>query len=654
MARDTDWSSYILPAAGVGGASYLGALTARPLLERALLERVTRKGSKYSPVMRTTIPPDLWNGSGEARMSLNLQNLLKQHGINSVYAPDPNGSVKPIKEDYYKPIKGNNRASRIAAVLDSNGWNGYSFKPGDVVPKKGLKRLSGIKDLIDASAKNNKWSAKQKATFTRKFLNLVGSGKFDGMTATQLRDLAKLDINLLHHPEKLSSLKPGQGSMFFNGFRGFKASWNPGIAHVNNWYNSFDYGGELNLGKALNFGANYSEGSRHFIPGTRVYDPWLNRLGGVGAKIQHNRDRRTLEDLIRRTRAASKLDSVSMKGKKLIFMDSGSVGPNSEQRIKDLADALKGRKDVHVLFQTGKTTFAPNLESVLKDINAKNPGLITATERVDAPLMNKLMNGADLHITYGGSSSAGEAGSHLTPTLFAQDGDLNKGNSDFVSRMRNRRGGIKIKTLDNITTAVDTEIRNELASKGGKQLTDSQIKEVLQRLNGRTRVDLGTVDMGRSLMNDALAGKSDIVNKARAMNKGLLDEMLSASVQKNRYSKGNIRAAREYINAVHEADRHAVGTVRSAILDMLNRDDLSTIKRIKADIGALFRNKGFQRGAAAKRLFSLKGLKKMNMSLGNLVAKTPLGRRLALPGILGAAAVGGYGVKKLFGSRDNT
>ena len=684
MARDHDSGAAAAALAAGAGGTVLGTAALRPAVERAFLRHVTKGDSPYAPVMRTTVGPGLWNGSGEARMSVNLQRVLRRHGINSTYAPDPNRPVAGY-ETPIAVVPGKRVSGVPEALTSSQHWKGFktNFDGKDV-------KLEGLESTLDNAFRNREMSGRARRRFLKRFYKNVNAGKFNGLSVARLRDMAKLDIDYLLHPERLGRAAPGQRKIFFNGFRGFRDTWKPGsITHAENWYSPTSYGGEVNLGRSANFMANYGKHTPNFIPGTTVYDPLLARTR-LGARLQHRLDRKVLEKTIAGARATpgdvdkglrGALDAVDLSGKKLVFVDSGSVGPNASQRIRDIVDAVKGRKDVHILFQHGRTTYAPDLygeNGVLPRLMKENPGLITPTTFVDQKLMNRLMSGADAHITYGGSSSAGEAGAHLTPTAFAQDGSLNLGNSKFVAGRRNAGGGMQVRHLDNITTAVDTELRDALAKRKGKPLDAGELNELLHGLTDRTRVDLGTPELanklqGEILSNVAAATKanggrplseaqlrkvigsapsgSPTVGKARALNKEIIDELLSDNARKQRFSTANLRSVRRYINDVHNADRNIAGVTKDLIFGLLNRDDLRGMRRTKADWRTLLRGTGSARMRALRRLASWKGLKNTNMSLGGLLAKGPIGRRFAAPGALAATALGGLGLKKLL-SRD--
>lgn len=616
-------------AAAVAGAVGAGALHTSPL-ERLVFNYFTRKGSPYRPYADTPLGIGLHNGSGEPMMTNRWQNLLKRYGINTTYAPSRAWDwVDGYKESLGDMLKGSKPGDDILSVLKrSPAW-------GNSVVYNG-RTIGGLEDIL------KKFTPKE----YKKFLKYLKEGKYNDFSLGTLRDFALLDKNFVLSPDRIAAAgtvdklsRQGKVKSFFNAFRGFTTNvWAPGdnLEHIENWNNTHGHRGAVNLGRASDFQANYNAGSKHFIPGTAVYNNPLNR-NGLTARLAHMRDR---DRVIKKIHSINK--DIDLNGKKIIFMDSGSAGPNNIQKIKDLVAAVKDRKDVHILFQHGKDSFAKGLlgpSGVLSQLSAKHPGLITAIDRLHPTEMGTMINGSNLHLTYGGSSSAGEAGSHLTPSIFTRDGALNDQNLQFVRRKRNSFGGIPIRKIDTSHTAIASALDEFKRVHGRYPTTNAELNKVLQDLS---RAHLAAPQTARRI---ALRMMKDptYIEKIRGRNNRIINEMLSDKIQNARYSGGNIRSAKTYIDSVRASDKHLVNTTKEVIKNLIQKDDTTRVRRLGANLKAIFSGKsGKMRGSALKRVLSLKGLRDANLAAGGFFTKNPIGRRAALP-ILSLAGLAGAG-----------
>lgn len=612
-----------------------GGLVAANHADKPFYRYFTRQGSKFRPWANTMLAPDLLNGSGEGMMTRNWQRILREAGIGSNYIPE-NWSLDEYKKTIGELRNAKGVGSSLSSVLsESPGWL------DSTVHHEGRDRvIKGLNFYLNGSG--SKLSPKEKALVEK----LFAAGKYDRLSIGTLRDLIKLDSTSLLHPDQIT---PNKSGIMFNAYRGFKGGWLPSnyFTHADNWYRTNLQDDVLNIGRYSDFQANYNGHTRWFIPGTKVYDKWQLRHPFT-AKLLHGRDRKSLLSKI-----LSLNPGADLSGKKLIFMDSGSIGPNNSQKIIDVVDALRGRNDVHILFQHGKDSFAPDLlgnNGVLSKLMSENPGLITPVERLKPDEMGKFINGSDLHITYGGSSSAGEAGSHLTPTAFSTDNRLNEGNLQFVRRTRNGFGGTKIGRLDNISTGLERELRlRGFVRPDGRLIMPSEpeLKAMLDQVGGESGRRLSS-NLGKRIVH-RLVNDPTYLEKVRAHNKAVISNLLSDAVQGRRFSRENISAMRQYINAVRNSDRRMVDTVKALIKSEIMADDARRVSGFMGDLRGVFnRNGGKTLGSALRPLLSLRGMRNANLALGGLLTKNPIGRRIAVPlmALTGLAGIGGYAYKK--------
>lgn len=627
-----DRESNVSPAVAAALTGLAGGLAVNSSpVERLAFEHFTRQGSPFRPLSNTPIAVGLRNGSGEAMMTNRWQELLKRHGINTTYAPTFVGWDTPgYKTTIGELIKDKRGKNVIDGLKASKAWGTSTHGPTGA----DIKGLGEVLKQFSPEEYN-------------KFVKLLEKGKYNDLTPGLLRDFALLDKKLALTPDRLgpSGLvdklgRQGKAKTFFNAFRGFTANnWDAAsdLTHLENWNNSNNYGGMFNLGRASGFQANYNAKAKHFIPGTKVYDNWMNN-NPITARLAHEKDRKAVIDKIRSISGKG----VKLNGKKIIFMDSGSVGPNNTQKILDLVDAVKGRDDVHILFQHGKDTFAKDLlgsNGVLARLSKENPGLITAVERLQPQEMGQIINGSDLHLTYGGSSSAGEAGSHITPTIFTRDAALNDQNLQFVRRTRNALGGTKIRKMDNVHTAIARAIEDFKKRTGQTTITDAQLDALLEGLN---KDQLAASKLSRRIAKRIVKDPT-YIDKIRARQRNIINEMLSDEVQNARYSTNTLQSARKYIDKVRASDKHLVDTTKSVLSSLIQRDDAQRVNRLGANLKALVSGRtGKMKSTALKRIMSLKGLRDANLALGGLITKNPIGRRAAVP-VLALAGLAGVG-----------
>jgi hypothetical protein len=246
---------------------------------------------------------------------------------------------------------------------------------------------------------------------------------------------------------------------------------------------SRDGRGPRSLGGSIGFSANYDV--RRSAPNGRLYeelipfsaidDSFVNRTG-IGSGLRHRADRRFLEKFIGEK---SNLGRDALRGKKVVFLTSGGSGVHIVDKLRMLADATKGRDDVHFVVQKGKGEYTRGIDELVAKLNeGRNSPLVTSFEAAPQKDFQKLIRGSDLYASYGGSSTLSEALSGRTPTLFMHESSMNRPNLEWAAD----RFGVDTVDADAYFVRrhgekVRSKINAERASKGLKEITSKEFWE---------------------------------------------------------------------------------------------------------------------------------------------------------------------------------
>lgn len=211
--------------------------------------------------------------------------------------------------------------------------------------------------------------------------------------------------------------------------------------------------GPRSLGEALGFRANYKREimsrdlSEELIPFSKVDNSFINRTG-FGSKLRFKMDNKALR---RFAESTSGLSEGALKGKKTIFITSGGGGQHIADKLRLVAEAVKGRNDVHIVVQTGSGNATVGINELVKELNkGRDIPLVTAFNRAPQKLFQRFSRGADLNISYGGSSTLTEALANRNPTLLMHESSMNRPNLEWaVSRFGDKS---KFRLADAIDT----------------------------------------------------------------------------------------------------------------------------------------------------------------------------------------------------------
>lgn len=400
--------------------------------------------------------------------------------------------------------------------------------------------------------------------------------------------------------------------------------------------------GVKNLGLLYNFKANYSNPKDSWIPGAKVSMPDSN-IADYMAKRTSARDK--LFGRINEMRAAEGLAPLN-NNSKVIFMSGGSIGPNGTQKLIDVLEATKDMPDVHVFSQiggnqefldmvqnnaayrkriSGMTTEQikkynrelQNQGNMIRDISReyaglanKYPGKFTITSRLPSNMLTNSINGADLYIPYGGSSTAQEATGFLTPQAFSTDDKLNIGNVDYVVGKRNSPLMTK---LDNTSTALRRFIETDPKANNLYKSND---------FNGLKNYLAQTYRMGLSPEKiPGIADITDSANKASKFNADTIKRLLSDDTRAKAFSQENLNRVINLVKSEHEASSRLVSIAKQVAKDAVNRTD-----------------EGLRYSFSPRGI--LNGLKGSYLRFGRALAKGPVNSRLA-PLFIGTGVLGG-------------
>ena len=607
-----------LAGGGAGGTAALGLTRLRAIED--LANRHFEAGNPV--VLAGTMSPELGGGSGEAKTGYKLMKLLREkHNIPAVLAPsrmpqlDMNmewgdsgyidgGNLAELNKHKYMPQNRITRAGNKAMLGRPMGdllidrLLGASGSAG----KEKLREIQSLSseeqrkiyDLL-LSKKGSKVFTEHGMEHFNNALRILHSGKWDDWSVGRIYTVLKTGgLEALEHPEYwmhpddlVKGLTSGRISSVLPLERGFKWStlgirpelidslartdavlkdkFNPAAWAQMTEYNPY-HGKTVNLGVPTNFKINYDSPGDNLLPGITAEKPPATP---AEARKLFADSRAELVNTIRELRG----DKVPLKldGKNLIFMSAGSAGPNTSAKIIDAINALDAtKKDYHVLLQSG-TTLAPDLPKVLEDLERTHPGKITYTPYIGStPTMsgsarlNSLANGADLYFTYGGSSTASEAGALTTPMLFTTDWGTNLKNSDYII---NRRGGNLIGGLDNRLTALEMYSRDaeKLRSLGLSGIardkwTRGDWEKILENLKADTKVDFEDILNKDKFFRELASGEALRANNAR--NADLVSRMLSAESKAGRFSQAHLDNVGKFHSDLKKATDDFINTVK--------------------------------------------------------------------------------------------
>jgi hypothetical protein len=246
---------------------------------------------------------------------------------------------------------------------------------------------------------------------------------------------------------------------------------------------SRDGRGPRSLGGSIGFSANYDV--RRSAPNGRLYeelipfsaidDSFVNRTG-IGSGLRHRSDRRFLERFIQ---DRSKMGRDALRGKKVVFLTSGGSGVHIVDKLRLLAEAAKGRNDVHFVVQKGKGEYTRGIDELVAKLNeGRQSPLVTSFEAAPQKDFQKLIRGSDLYASYGGSSTLSEALSGRTPTMFMHESSMNRPNLEWAAD----RFGVNTVDTDAYFVRrhgekVRSKINAERASRGLKEITSKEFWE---------------------------------------------------------------------------------------------------------------------------------------------------------------------------------
>jgi hypothetical protein len=613
----------MLLGGGAGGAS---ALSLTKL--RAIEDPVTRRFHASHPVVLAgTMSPELGGGSGEAQAGYRLMKLLRNNGIPAVIAPtripqlDRNmawgdaGSIDgsnlaDLNKYKYMP---QNRVTRQGA--DTRIFKNRPM--GDVLidkllkasGSKGVEHLRRIQALppggqramydLLLSTKGSKVFTEPEMQAFNEALATLHSGKWNNWSVGRLYTALKVGgLDAIKHPEYwmhpdslVEGLTTGNIASVLPLERGFKwgtigvkqdlmdslrttdAVLNQKFApHAWAQMNEYKpYAGEtVNLGIPTNLKINWDSPTDAMLPGITAAKPPATP---EEARRLFTESRKDLIDAIHEIRAER--TPLNLAGKNLVFMSAGSAGPNTTSKLLNAIEALDStNKDYHILLQSG-TTLSPDLEETVNRLKTTHPGKVTWTPYIGSvPGMTgsqrlaRYANGADLYLTYGGSSTAAESGALTTPMVFTSDWDTNLKNSKYIV---GRRGDDLIANMDNRVLALDRMSRkleaapDRLRTLGIQGLTrdrwtNEDWKKVLEELKAETKVDFGDIADKRTLFEDMVSGKALRDNRER--NSNLIKRMLTDEVKARRFSPEHLRTVGNYHKGLEDATTNFIAAVR--------------------------------------------------------------------------------------------